>query len=345
MNKRILITIAAVLFGLLLLACAGFVVPFEIVGRLAFGWVFFLWRVLPDVTVEPGPWLTLLVCGALLTAGLHGFLRWLYREAQRSRHPQSNTVAIWPFRWTAALLTLVLLMFVAGIAMVGATHQLAWLATMDGPIVESSGRAVARRSQSRNNLKYIGLAVHNYHDQVGTLPPGVTINDRGELLHGWPARLLPYLDSTELYEQIDFDRPWHDPANAPVFRRSVPPLLLPLMKETHDANGYALSGYAANVHVMGGTGAHAFDEFPAGMSYTILAGEAAGNFQPWGSTSNCRDPLNGINRTPDGFGSNYDGAQFLFLDARVLFLSENIDSAVLEAISRGQEAPRAEFWD
>ena len=63
-------------------------------------------------------------------------------------------------------------------------------------------REAARRTQCRNNLKQIGLALHNYHDSFTVIPPGwVTVKagvdaDAG---YGWQTSLIPYMLSTPLY--------------------------------------------------------------------------------------------------------------------------------------------------
>lgn len=84
------------------------------------------------------------------------------------------------------------------------------------PAVQQA-REAARRSQCKNNLKQLGLAIHNYHDTCNSLPPayinpgsggsaslfpaGNTRNINGNLL------LLPYLDQSPLYNQINFSLP------------------------------------------------------------------------------------------------------------------------------------------
>jgi prepilin-type N-terminal cleavage/methylation domain-containing protein/prepilin-type processing-associated H-X9-DG protein len=78
-------------------------------------------------------------------------------------------------------------------------------------------RESARRLQCQNNLKQIGIALHNYHDQHGGFPPGyISIYDRLARVErgpgwAWGARILPYLEQQPLYDQIPFERPMHAP--------------------------------------------------------------------------------------------------------------------------------------
>ncbi len=84
-----------------------------------------------------------------------------------------------------------------------------------------SARPAARRSQCKNNLKQIGLALHNYHDAYGAFPPVFTVDTGGKPLHSWRTLILPYLDQKPLYDRIDLSKPWDDPANAEIFKTNV----------------------------------------------------------------------------------------------------------------------------
>ena len=77
-------------------------------------------------------------------------------------------------------------------------------------------REAARRTQCRNNLKQIGLAIHNYMDVYRYLPPGasldlavvngtVTGNNGSWGVHG---RILPHLDQGNLYNSVDLTVAW-----------------------------------------------------------------------------------------------------------------------------------------
>tara|TARA_B100000029_G_scaffold291764_1_gene285326 strand:+ start:222 stop:1076 length:855 start_codon:yes stop_codon:yes gene_type:complete len=85
------------------------------------------------------------------------------------------------------------------------------LLTLLFPAVHQS-RASARRTQCQNNLKQLGLALHNYHDLHNALPPG-WVGTRGRSPSalagpgwGWGAQLLPQLDQGPLGETIQYDQ-------------------------------------------------------------------------------------------------------------------------------------------
>ena len=77
------------------------------------------------------------------------------------------------------------------------------------PAVQQA-REAARRSQCRNNLKQIGLALHNYHDSNNVFPMGLSDSVWGATeITGdgwaWGAAILPYLDQGALYNQFNFN--------------------------------------------------------------------------------------------------------------------------------------------
>ncbi|HET6422519.1 MAG TPA: DUF1559 domain-containing protein [Planctomycetaceae bacterium] len=71
------------------------------------------------------------------------------------------------------------------------------------PAVQQA-REAARRTQCRNHLKQLGLALHNYHDNFNGLPAGEyrqsTTADKGNWT--WSAMILPYMDQAPLYNQL-----------------------------------------------------------------------------------------------------------------------------------------------
>ena len=81
------------------------------------------------------------------------------------------------------------------------------------PAVQQA-REAARRSACKNNLKQIGLALHNYHNAYGSFPPAFVPDAEGHPAHSWRVLLLPYVDGEELYSLYRFDEPWNGPHNS-----------------------------------------------------------------------------------------------------------------------------------
>ena len=75
------------------------------------------------------------------------------------------------------------------------------------PAVQQA-REAARRTQCKNSLKQIGLAMHNYHDAYNQFPPGYiakipfTITSGERSLWSWGSFILPFIDQAPLYNQI-----------------------------------------------------------------------------------------------------------------------------------------------
>src|ERR1700730_18149665 len=80
-------------------------------------------------------------------------------------------------------------------------------------------REAANRMACSNNLKQIGLALHNYHDAHGRFPPGGVIGPFSQagfsisagVKHGWALFLLPYIEQQALADRYRWDVPFNDP--------------------------------------------------------------------------------------------------------------------------------------
>tara|TARA_R110002095_G_scaffold80197_1_gene68874 strand:+ start:1360 stop:2229 length:870 start_codon:yes stop_codon:yes gene_type:complete len=174
------------------------------------------------------------------------------------------------------------------------------------PAVQQA-REAARRSQCKNNLKQVGLALHNYHDTHKIFPYGYTTKDYGvavapatdannsDLRLGWSMFLLPYVDQTNLYNFLGsngaFDAPrWYlQPAllSDPGAKSIVPVFICPSDRMeglNSDLGNYGKSNYkGVGYH---DTTAYIFGQesnrtrmrdIADGTSNTFIVGEATTN--------------------------------------------------------------------
>ena len=69
------------------------------------------------------------------------------------------------------------------------------------------------RMTASNNMKQIALAMHNHHDSMGEMPRDITDKD-GKAILSWRVHLLPFMEQTPLWKQLDLTKSWDDPANS-----------------------------------------------------------------------------------------------------------------------------------
>jgi prepilin-type N-terminal cleavage/methylation domain-containing protein len=237
------------------------------------------------------------------------------------------------------------------------------------PAVQSA-REAARRSDCQSRLKQWGLALHNYHDLHGILPPGsVSVGPAFAPLSGWgwQALALPQIEQSTLYLQCDFSVHNARGSNRGVIERTIPIARCP--SDTGDdiyelkLPGYpdvrvATGNYVGSGEVLHGLSNTRFAHVTDGLSQTLLLGER--NIHPgtdgtvpftssWCGIISERDitisnsspfvyavrtrPINSSSTSPMVFSSRHvGGAQFAFGDGGVRFVSNSIDGDVLEAL-------------
>jgi hypothetical protein len=87
--------------------------------------------------------------------------------------------------------------------------------------------------QSRNNLKLILQAVHNFNDTYKQLPPAAICDKKtGKPLLSWRVAILPFIEQKNLYEQFKLDEPWDSPNNKKLAEMVVPIYALPGAKDS-----------------------------------------------------------------------------------------------------------------
>jgi prepilin-type processing-associated H-X9-DG protein len=117
------------------------------------------------------------------------------------------------------------------------------------PAVQQA-RSSARKTQCQNNMKQVGLAMHNYHDLNKMFPPGLfsyIFDDLDDFVHAdgsgphlrgpartcWMQQILPQLGYENLHNQLPFDantagHEWADPPLSAPISTIVQPLMCPM---------------------------------------------------------------------------------------------------------------------
>jgi len=342
-DRPFFVTIVGVLIAVGFCLCIGLTIAVEIPLRLLLGWFFYLSETLPRISVSISGVLSAVVTFVLLLGGMCLLLRRVLPPANSSSAAEVGTSHS-PFSLSLRATIAILLLFASGISLVGIVHQSVWLFSSTDQIVNGFSWEAARTSQAQDHLHNQVVGVHNYTDVSDRAfgrpysPPGGTFSDDGVGQHGWMTTMLPFVEFGATYDMIDFSRPWNDPVNAAPFSERIFVYENPRLGRAGDElvkGQYGPAHFAANEWVMGPNRSLDIKDVPDGLSNTIISGEINTQIPAWGSPSNFRDPMRGLNRSNHGFGTNLSkgGVMFGMGDGKVTFINQNIDPKVLRALS------------
>ena len=189
------------------------------------------------------------------------------------------------------------------------------------PAVQAA-REAARRAQCTNNLKQLGLALHNYEQTIGTLPPQVVLSGTAAGVVTWSngfgahARIMPYAEQGPLFDTINFDVDMQTPPNVTVAAALIgvlicPSEVQPSTRALSNGERYGVANYGyvtGDWFVWGGLGsnrrgrsafgpnmARRWAEFRDGLSNTLLMSEGKAfttYYRDCPSLANIQDPDN-----------------------------------------------------
>ncbi len=211
-------------------------------------------------------------------------------------------------------------------------------------------REVTGQQATSKHLEQMGVALSRHHDQHSAYPVGgVFTRDAAGVVkgqHGWMTFLLPFVGEQELYQSIDQDKSYEDPVNRAAMGRDVETYFAAGGDRAKIVQGFAVSHFAgvggeidddtglSHVGIFQRDEAVKKDEVTDGLSNTLIVGELAGTYPPWGDPENWRMIGRGLNRDVNGFGnSTNNGASFLLADGSVRFFHNKTDPKVLLKLS------------
>jgi len=206
------------------------------------------------------------------------------------------------------------------------------------PLVSRAGPA-AYRMQCTNNLKQIGLALHNYHDTFGCFPPAYVADAEGRPLYSWRVLILPSIERKPLYDAFHLDEPWDSPNNLPLSQTEIYDFLCPSNDQKRSPQRSSMTNYLAVVGpgtLWPGTGSRRFGDVADGTSNTIAIVEVRNCGVHWAEPRDLHvDQMASVINPQAGEGissAHQGGANVLITDGSTRFLSSNFPAKTLRAL-------------
>lgn len=199
------------------------------------------------------------------------------------------------------------------------------------PAVQQA-REAARRTQCKNNLKQIGLAMHNYHDTFMVFPAAHFNDSQGKPRVSWRVAILPYIDQAPMYQGISMNESWDGPSNSR-FSATMPQTYACPSAPMNRVN----TCYATIVgpkSVLGADKCVTIRDIVDGTSNTMLVAEACMLGIPWMKPQDIDAASFTAVGDPGGVSSFHRaGVHVLMSDGSVHFISSATDPNIVKAMT------------
>ena len=191
----------------------------------------------------------------------------------------------------------------------------------------------SERRRCVDNLKQIGLALHNYHSTHGSFPPSASRDKQGRPLLSWRVHILPFLDQQQtLFNEFHLDEPWDSAHNKPLVAKMPTTYINPKTSRKLQKSGKTtyLVPVGKSTIFTGGAGIK-INEVTDGTSNTIMAVDASDALavewtkpEDWTVDPEVKkDAL---------FGHYPEGAWMLFADGSARFIKQGISLTTLNSL-------------
>ena len=188
----------------------------------------------------------------------------------------------------------------------------------------------------------MALAVANYHEVHGHLPPAFIADEDGKPLLSWRVLILPYLDQQPLFEKFDLTEAWDGPNNSKLLDQMPSLYRLHTINDEHTTS----TNYVAVVGeetVWSGTEPRDYDFATDGTAHTLMVAEFVGHPIPWTKPEDLVfDEMDLTVDSDKGICSVLTPPGFVSMDGSVRYLPRDTHPETVRALltaNGGEEAP------
>jgi prepilin-type processing-associated H-X9-DG protein len=204
------------------------------------------------------------------------------------------------------------------------------------------------RTDCVSNLKQLGMALYNYHDNHKTFPPAYIADAEGKPMHSWRALLLPYCEDEKMHklgEEYHFDEPWNGPHNRTLAAKAPDVFRCPSDEDHAGETNYV--AVVGDQTIWPGANAIAIKGIGDGTSNTIIVVETFESGINWLEPRDVtfEQALRGIQAgNRPGISSNHSGgANVLFADGSVHFLPDDTPPEILRGLLTASGGEKVEL--